>query len=116
MSLREQLLELEKRFWDASGDPGFWREHFDEDGVIALSMGLMDKDTVVSAQGGARPWDTYSLDDVRFVELDEAAASLTYRVSARRGDDPEYSAVITSVYARRDGDWRLMVHQQTPTE
>jgi len=38
---------------------------------------------------------------------------LTYRWRSRRGDST-YAAVMSSVYARRDGAWRLVLHQQTP--
>jgi hypothetical protein len=115
MSLHTELRELEERFWGAAGDAEFWNEHFADEGVIALAMGLMDKRTVVEAQTAAGPWATYALDDVRIVELADQVASISYRATARRtGDDGDYVAVVTSVYVRRDGDWVLAVHQQTP--
>jgi hypothetical protein len=115
MSIETDLREQEERFWGAAGDAGFWDEHFADDGVVALAMGLMDKRTVVEAQDAAAPWATYALDDVRVVELDDQVVSISYRVTARRaGDDSDYVAVVTSVYVRRDGDWVLAVHQQTP--
>ena len=115
MSLETELLDIEHRFWEASGDPHFWQDHFNEEGVIALTLGVMDKRSVLQSQDRARPWQSFSIKDEQIVDLGDDAASITYRASARRDGEPEYSAVVTSVYARRSGDWQLMVHQQTPS-
>ena len=42
------------------------------------------------------------------------AALLSYRFRGRRGDDFTYTALMGSVYVRRDGAWRMAFHQQTP--
>lgn len=116
MSLKAELLEAEEAFWGATGNAEFWRENLDEGGLVALSMGLMDKATVIQTQEDAKPWESFSLDDVRVLSLSDKIASISYRVSASRANAPEYSAVVTSVYSRRDGGWTLTVHQQTPED
>src|SRR5262249_21563557 len=35
--------------------------------------------------------------------------------TSRRGDEPEYTALITSAYVREGGEWKLTFHQQTPS-
>ncbi|WP_390891081.1 hypothetical protein [Dactylosporangium matsuzakiense] len=41
--------------------------------------------------------------------------ALVYRAAARRASEAEpYRAIMTSVYTRRGGSWRLALHQQTP--
>ena len=40
-------------------------------------------------------------------------AILTYRARAVRGDTERYQALVSSVYVRRDGAWKLAFHQQT---
>jgi ketosteroid isomerase-like protein len=116
MSLESELLEIEGVFWQSSGDIGFWGEHFNDDGVIALPTGLMGKETVVNSQQRTKPWDDFSIKDAHVVDLGDDVASISYRATARRESESEYSAVVTSVYARRNGEWQLMVHQQTPIE
>jgi hypothetical protein len=39
---------------------------------------------------------------------------VTYRASATRAGEPPYRALMSSVYVRVDGRWRLALHQQTP--
>jgi hypothetical protein len=114
MSTRSELLDLEHRFWSATGDPDFWRERFADDGVVVLEMGMMDKATVMSTQEDAAPWIECSIEDARVLRLGDDAASIAYRVTARRRDEDAYSAVASSSYARHDGTWQLVVHQQTP--
>ena len=111
------VADLEERFWtEGGGDPDFWSRHFAEDGLIALAMGIMGKPATVEAMRQAAPWIQASLDDVRFVQVTDDVAALTYRATARRaGDEADYTAVVSSVYARRDGDWLLVLHQQTPS-
>ncbi|MGA7228849.1 MAG: nuclear transport factor 2 family protein [Acidimicrobiia bacterium] len=109
------LVELERRFWEGAGDAEFWRGHFADDGVIVLPTGHMDKATVVGIQANSDPWETYALEDVRLVDLGEGCQAVTYRARAcRAGDESDYVAAISSVYARRGGEWLLILHQQTP--
>jgi len=94
----------------------FWVENFSDEGVIALPIGLMGKKKVVQSQKKARPWSDFAIKDATVVDLGDDVASITYQATARRDDESDYSAMVTSVYARRNGKWQLMVHQQTPFE
>lgn len=62
----------------------------------------------------AQPWDTFELEDVRGLALAEQAGVLVYKVTARRGKDDPYEALICSTCVFRDGSWKLVHHQQTP--
>jgi hypothetical protein len=53
------------------------------------------------------------IDDARVLHPTADTAVLTYRWRSRRGEGT-YAAVMSSVYVRRDGAWRLVLHQQTP--
>ena len=113
--LRNELISLERRFWESAGDPEFYSEYFTDDGVMAFNIGTMGKDEVVSSMEGAPEWASYTIDDPVLVELGPDAASLTYTAVAQSaGNDDVYRAALTSVYVRRDGRWLLAVHQQTP--
>jgi uncharacterized protein DUF4440 len=72
-----------------------------------------DRAAVLASMGGP-PWESWSLEDPRVRELGHGSAVVTYGVVARRAGAEPYSALVSSVYVRRDGGWRLAVHQQTP--
>lgn len=113
--LMSDLLELENGFWEAAGSPEFYGDHFAEDGVIALAMGTMGKLEAMEVMETADPWVDHELHSPRLIEIGRDAAALVYRASARRaGDESQYEVVVSSVYVRRQGDWKLIVHQQTP--
>lgn len=115
MSLREQLLDLETRFWEAAGDPGFYREAFADDGLMALPTGIMTKDDVVAAMDGAEEWAGFIIEDASIVEVGAGVAALVYTADASRASSPDrYRALVISVYAEREGAWALVLHQQTP--
>jgi hypothetical protein len=113
--VRDALIDLEKRFWRAAGDPGFYRDHFADDGMMAFPIGLMSKPEVVAATSGPDRWERFTIDDPRVIEIAPGVASLTYTTVARpMGADDEYRAAVSSVYALRGGRWSLVLHQQTP--
>ena len=116
MSLESELLEIEERFWQSRGDTEFWATNFNDEGVIALPMGLMEKAAVLASQEDARPWSDFAIKDAHVVDLGDDVASISYTVAGRRDGESDYTAVVTSVYAKRNGEWQLMVHQQTPTD
>jgi hypothetical protein len=110
-----KVVALEERFWtQGGGDPGFWDEHFAEDGVVALPFGLMDKSETVAAMEQAPPWEGVRMDDLRVVPISETALLLAYRATGARPGADDYVAVVGSTYVRREGSWQLLFHQQSP--
>jgi uncharacterized protein (TIGR02246 family) len=75
---------------------------------------VLDREQTLRAIAAAPPWSTYELADVRVVEATPDSAIVIYRAGAQRAGEERYEANMTSVYARRDGRWRLVLHQQTP--
>lgn len=115
-----ELIDLEERGWQAlSTDPRtaaeFYESVLDHDVVMLLpgGMRLDDRATVVGSMGGP-PWTSYRIEEPRVQELTDDTAAVTYGVVARRADSPPYSALISSLYVRRDDGWKLALHQQTP--
>ena len=90
----------------------------DDEGVpvtipgFAGGLVITDRQQVVDSMRGA-PWDDFELADQRVTRLGDDAAVVSYRGRATRGNEP-YEALFNSTYHRRDGSWRLVVHQQTP--
>ena len=115
MSVRDELLELERAFWAAGGNGDFYRQHLDDEGVCVFSMGIMGKEQTVEAIEQGEPWGEVSFDDIVVVPLAQDAAGLAYTARARRlTTDVLYEARVSSVYTRRSGSWHLARHQQTP--
>jgi hypothetical protein len=115
MQGHDHLVSLEERFWESAGNPDFYRENFADNGVMALPVGLMTKTQVVDAMENVSEWSDYTIDDLRWVDVGNDAMALVYTTTAKRDDsDGTYHAAVTSVYANRDGEWQLVLHQQTP--
>jgi uncharacterized protein (TIGR02246 family) len=111
--MHDELIALERRFWEAAGDPAFYEDHFADDGRCVFGFGLLDKAATVASMASAAPWGSFALHDVEVVALHPDAAVLTYTATADR-DGEEHRAAVSSAYARRDGRWQLVVHHQTP--
>jgi hypothetical protein len=115
----EELIELEHAGWSALASSGaaatrHYEEHLADRVLMLLPGGLVvdDRAEAIASMGGA-PWDSFELADERVVPLSPDVAVVAYRAQARRGST-EYTALFNSTYVRRDGSWRLAVHQQTP--
>lgn len=117
MTLKEELLALEERFW--KGDSSFYERMLSEGSIMVFPepVGVLNKDESIRSLEGVPRWTDVTFGDVRATALTEEVALLTYRARARRGpDDPEYTALASSVYVNASPDalWKLAFHQQTP--
>ena len=112
----DELVALERRGWEAlSGPDGarFYGEVMADDGLMLFPAMALDKEQTVQAIASAAPWSAFDLSDLRVIELGHEAI-VTYRAVAHREGEAQYQAWMSSVYAFRDGAWRLVLHQQTP--
>lgn len=114
------LAELERAGWQALSSDGerareFYDEVLDRRPVMLLPGGLAldDREQILRSLSGP-PWDAHDLSELRVRMPATDVGVVTYRAVARRGDSPPYTALMSSVYARRAGRWRLTMHQQTP--
>jgi hypothetical protein len=113
----QELEELERRGWEALCGPdgaAFYDEVMADDGLMVFPGTILDRDASLAAIASAAPWASFELIDVQAVELSADAGLVTYRAVAQRPGRPPYEALMTSVYSRREGAWRLVLHQQTP--
>ena len=114
------LLDLERRGWDSlcnSTGAQFYGDLMTDDGIMVLADGaVMARDAVVASLEHAPPWQSYDIEDVRLVDAGVDAAAIVYvGTGYRDGDQPAFMGVMSSIYVRQDGRWRLALYQQTPT-
>ena len=117
---KSALLDLERRGWDSLCDSTgsqFYGDLMTDDGVMVLANGaVMNREAVVASLEQAPPWQSYDIEDVRLVEAGADAAGIVYvGTGYREGDQPAFVGVMSSIYVRQDGQWRLALYQQTPT-
>lgn len=108
------VLELERQFWGAAGNADFYRRRFADDGRCVFGFGVLDKQATVASMASATPWTTFELQDVSVIEVAPQVTVLTYMATATRDGQDPYEAAVSSVHVERDGDWELVLHQQSP--
>jgi hypothetical protein len=109
------LWERERRFW--TGGEEYYRRNLASEVLMVFPDLVLDRDGTIEAIAAAPRWMSVTFEQQRFVPLSDDAAAIHYRALARREDEPlPYQALATSVYVRRDGEWLLAIHQQTPGE
>jgi len=115
----DELIDLEDHGWQALRAGGgsaiaFYDTVLDTRVTMLLPDGLAitSRPAALKAMSGV-PWDAYDLADWSVQHVTDDVALVTYAASARRGD-LAYQALVSSLYVRRPGGWRLTFHQQTP--
>jgi len=115
--MTDDLLELEERGWQALSSPDpvrFCEEWLADDALMIVPGMIVDRRTFLHAIAHEPPWVSHRIEAPRTVQLTVDSVALIYRVAAERNGQPEYVALLTSVYANREGRWQLVLHQQTP--
>ena len=46
-------MDIERRFWEAAGDPDFYERHLASEATMAFHIGVMSRDEVVASPKGA---------------------------------------------------------------
>lgn len=115
-----ELLRLEHAGWTALSDGSggeFYGSVMTDDAVMVRADGsVLDRDTVLAFLDDTPAWSAYEITDERLIEMGPDAAAFVYRGRAfRASGGPPFDALMSSVYVRDAGEWRLALHQQTPT-
>lgn len=115
----DELLDLEHQGWQSLCDStgaDFYGRIMTKDGVMVLAHGqVLDRQAVVDSLNDAPPWRRYDIADPRLIPLGDDVRILVYTGRAYRdAEEPAFVALMSSVYTRQDGSWRLALYQQTP--
>ena len=115
--MTDDLLELEELGWQALSSPDpvtFCKGWLADDALVIVPGMVIERATFLQALAHEQPWASRQIEEPRTVRLADDSAALVYPVTARRGGQPEFHGLLTSIYAKRVGRWQLVLHQQTP--
>lgn len=114
MHLKDKLLALEDKLW--RGGPDVFLEHLDDECLIAFTgmAGVMGREEIAGTVEEGGRWSDVRIDTRGLVRPTEDLAILTYEARAARNGSEVYNALVSSAYARRNGTWKMVFHQQTP--
>ena len=117
-ALIDELLKLEHDGWQSLCDgtgAGFYGSLMADDGIMTLAHGVtLDREGVIGSLDDAPPWHRYEIEDARAIPLGPDAAALTYLGRGFREGERPFVALMSSIYRRDAGAWRLVLYQQTP--
>jgi hypothetical protein len=112
--VQEELLNLEKGFWEKGNDPNYFREHMADSGLAILEPGIISKGEAIDMTSISKPWSDVEFSEVRLYPLCVDCTALIYTADGHRPDNGEaYRSRVCSTYVRRDGRWQIALHQQT---
>ncbi len=84
-----------------------------EDALVVVPGAVLSRDECVRAMDASPGWDEVVLGEPRLVES-RSTATVVYEFRGVRAGSV-YRATLSSTYTRdAHGEWRLLLHQQTP--
>ena len=114
----DELVELEHQGWASlcnGTGATFYGQLMSANAVMVLAHGwVLNREAVMASLNDAPPWQSYAISGERLIEVDEHTAALVYEARASRGDDDQFHALMSTVYTRSQGQWRIVLYQQTP--
>jgi hyaluronan synthase len=86
-------------------------------GAFADPVGVLTRDQVLQSVSDSSRWAQVSFEDTHIIHLSDDTCILSYKARAHRstGHNHAYIARACSAYVRRNGNWKMAFHQQTPT-
>jgi hypothetical protein len=117
MIATEDVVSLEKALW--TNNPVVYKATILPEAVLVFAeTGRISRDQAVEAieqeNAEGRQWAEVAFADVRVSPLVTDAVLLQYRATGRWKHQVSPIAVLaSSVYVRRDNEWKLAFHQQT---
>lgn len=110
--MTDEIWHEERAFWLAGAAEALRK--LDEGCLMVLApTGILTRRKVVDTLSAGPRWQEIGMTDRASILTDDLCV-LAYRVTARRPGAETYRALCTTTWMRRDGDWRIVQHQQTP--
>ncbi len=107
------ILEIEEGFW-LKGSKGYYTEHMASSGLCILPPGeIRTRGQAIEGVEETGPWDQVKRADTQVMRHDDDSATAIYKARASR-DGLVYDAVVATTYRRIDGEWKAVLHHQTP--
>jgi len=78
--------------------------------------GVHSNEEIAGMNPGAGNWKNVKLDEKGLMQLSDDSAVLTYEINAQRKTGEPYKALVSTGYVKRDGEWKMAFHQQTPLD
>ena len=120
METKDEILQLERRFWEEANNPEVFRQCFAEDGLAIMEpAGYIDKQGAMDISAKAKAFKNVRMEDVHFRQLTPDCVALAYHgEGVPEGDDKPYRGSVCAVYVRRNDKWQLAIadHQPRQTE
>ena len=119
---RQELLNLERRYWGAvqEKDTATATALSDDPCIVvgAQGVGELSKEQLGGMLDAARyDIERFNMEDVHVRKLSEGVVALAYKVKESLvvdGEDVDLEAFDSSVWVRRNGDWVCALHTESP--
>ena len=114
--MKDEIIKIEKDFWNASSAANAEKidDFLADDAVMIGSFGEVNKEETLEMARAQKPFEFWQIEDEpKFLEIDENSAIIYYNVRAKRTGAKEFKALISTIYRKKAGEWKIVFHHQT---
>ncbi|WP_084419557.1 nuclear transport factor 2 family protein [Henriciella litoralis] len=110
----EPIWNIEKQLWTA--DASIYEDVMAPNCVMVfpLPAGILRYDRILSVVKEAPRWEDVEIDQKTAHAHGDDTVTLSYVGRGLKGTDG-YEAFCSSTYVKKDGAWKIVQHQQTPS-
>ncbi|MGB3610807.1 MAG: DUF4440 domain-containing protein [Cellvibrio sp.] len=110
----EDIWQRELGFWKGTAE--YYEQYLATEACMIFPepVGIMHREDVVDSIHSGSRWSKVTFTEQQQLEPTSDTRVLIYAATADRGGPHSaYSALCSSTYIRRNGEWQLIAHQQT---
>lgn len=118
MTTSDFFKDLEEKFWKASQDTSFYETNVSDQALFAMPFGigtLNKAQCIEQIRKNPQSWTDFALSNFKSIQPSESIVIVSYEVQAFK-KELEYRAMVSTTYLREGPLWKIIFHQQTPTE
>lgn len=116
MKDHQEIVDLERRFWEEANNPELFKTAFADDGLTIFEpVGFIEKEQAIQMSEQGKSFKNVKMTDVQLRQLTPDCVALAYHgEGTREGDRDAYHGSICSIYVRRNDRWQMALTDHQP--
>jgi len=115
-SIEKELLALKAGAIRATAeaDAAFYKNYLTDDAIGVTPMGVFNKSEILKAMAGGQAFKSSKIENSHAKVLAADTGLVTYEATFERPGSEPSLLFVSTLYQRRNGEWKGIFYQQTP--
>lgn len=113
------LLKLKDEALHATqeGDGAFYQNYLSDNAIAIVPFGVFNKQAIVQQMSSVKSaFKSTAIEDTKAIVLTPESGIVTYKATYTKPDGNNFDVFVTTVYTKKNGEWKGVFYQQTPIQ